>query len=150
MAGYVAFSPTRDPEECPVSRASVTGYKYAHDQMLAALAAMDELAQGDPPKQLRLSHTRLRITRAGTESRAAFHKIALALSRHPSPLTARSLDTLERMHLELRQLAKHHLATWTHSQAQEDWAGYCRSSAEVRHLWRETIARERELLYPLL
>jgi len=150
VPGHVAFSPTPEPQEYPVTPALVRGYKYAHDQMLEALAAMDELAKGAPPNQLRLSHTRLRITRAGAESRAAFHKIALALSNHAGLSARRSVDTLERVHAELRSLAKHHLATWPHAQAQEDWTGYCRSSAEVRRLWRETIARERELLYPLL
>ena len=150
MPGHVAFSPSPEPQEYPATPALVRGYKYAHDQMLEALAAMDELAKGAPPNQLRLSHTRLRITRAGTESRAAFHKIALALSNHPSPSARRSVDTLEHLHAELRSLAKHHLATWPHAQAHEDWTGYCQASAQVRSRWRETIARERELLYPLL
>jgi hypothetical protein len=150
VATNVAFSPTHDQSGLKISPSLVTDYKRAHQEMLAALSAMDELAQESAPNQLRLSHTRLRITRASTESRVAFGKVAAALSQVASPSVARTIDTLEHLHLELREIAKRHLSTWTHAQAQEDWVGYCRSSEEVRRRWRELIKRESKLLYPLL
>jgi hypothetical protein len=118
--------------------------------MLAAIQAMDELSGGPAPSQLRLSHTRLRITRASADSRSAFSKIVRILSIQPEATAARAIAILEQQHRELREAARNHLTTWPHARAQVDWPGYCRSSAEVRRLWREMIRRERELLYPLL
>jgi hypothetical protein len=133
-----------------ISPSVAADYKRSHQQMLAAIAAMDELANESAPNQLRLSHTRLRMIRAGAECRAAFLKIVSVLSQMQNPMVARKIEILEGLHIELREVARLHLTTWTHEQARLDWRGYCQSSREVRQLWLAVIDRERALLYPFL
>lgn len=150
MATNFAFVPPDDrPSRC-IPSALAAEYKRCHEEMLAAIEAMDKLACHPVPNQLRLSHTRLRITRAGAECRTAFAKIERILSSEPSIAANRVIGVLQRQHRELKAASRHHLAFWTHAQANEDWPGYCRSSAEIRQMWRALIERERKLLYPLL
>jgi hypothetical protein len=133
-----------------VNSALVAEYRRAHEELLAAIRAMDGLALGTGPNPLRVSHTRMRITRAANESRAAFQKIVLALSQKPSPTIAGKVEVLTQLHAELKEVARRHMATWTHAAAQEDWPGFCKSHAYVAQRWCDTIARERQLLYPIL
>ena len=150
MATNVAFSGFDDRNGCLVSSALVAQYKRAHQEMLAAIEPMDELAFGPVPNQLRLSHTRLRLTRAANDSRAAVHKVLSILSELPSPTVAHKVQALKQMHVELKEAARRHMATWTHTASLADWRGYCRSHSEVAQRWRETIDRERQLIYPML
>lgn len=149
-SNFVQFqAPPHSPRRW-VSSAFARVYKDAHEDMLAAISAMDELTGDLEPNPLRLSHTRLRITRASMQCRSVFRKIATILSRDGAPAVSRALEALEGRHFELKELTSSHLAIWTPAQIQSNWEGYCRSSEEVRGRWRETIERERQLLYPLL
>ena len=150
MASNVAFTGFGDSHRPRVNPRLTSEYKRAYEQMLAALAALDELSLDATPNQLRVSHTRLRITRASHEIRAVFQKIMSILSESASPTLARKVELLVQMHVELRQASRRHIGTWTQAQAQADWPGYCRASAELRRRWRETMDRERQLLHPLL
>ena len=150
MSTSIAFYEFRDQPPPRLKPSVIKDYKQAHQEMLCALSAMEELSSKCDPNQLRLSHTRLRITRASYECRAALANIVRVLSLRKSPIVDRKVATIERTHLELRAAARQHLTKWTHEQARIDWLGYCQSSAEVRQLWRKAIDREREMLYPLL
>jgi len=118
--------------------------------MIAALRTMDEMALEPPTTLLKLSHTRLRITRAANDSRAALHKVLAILSRVPSPTIARKVEVLEQLHAELREAARLHMTAWPHAAAHAEWKTYYRSHAEVARLWRHVIERERQFLYPML
>jgi hypothetical protein len=133
-----------------VNSAFIVEYKTAHQEMLEALRVMDEMALGPVPYQLRFSHTRLRVTRAANDSRAALHKILAVLLQLPGPTTAGKVEVLKQLHVELREVARRHMATWTHAAAQSDWAAYCQSHGELAQRWYEIIDRERRLLYPVL
>lgn len=133
-----------------ISSVLIDSYKDAHAEMLSAIAAMDELTRDPTPDGLRLSHTRLRITRASQECRATFKKVVATLSPDGTPAVARAVDELERRHSELKGVTSQHLASWTLSEILSDWPGYCRASADVRHRWRKIIERERQLLSPLV
>jgi len=111
---------------------------------------MDEMALEPIPNPLKVSHTRMRITRAANDSRAAFNKIPSAISATPSPTIASKVEVLTQLHAELKEAARRQMATWTHAAAQEDWRGFRRSHAYVAQRWCDTIERERELLYPIL
>ena len=150
MTTNLAYSQIRDRRPAAIRASLVADYKRAHAEMLAAITAMEALASGAPPTQLRLSHMRLKITRAAGDSRAAFTKIVTALSPQQPPVVARRLQSVEELHDQLRDAARRHMSTWTHAHAQQDWEGYYRSGAHVRQLWREGIQKERELIYPLL
>jgi hypothetical protein len=145
-----AFSTVQDRSRSPVTSALIAEYKRAHENMLTAIQAMDELALEATPNQLKVSHTRLRITRAANESRGVLHIILSLLSQTPSPTIRSKVELLEQLHVELKEIARRHMAKWTHAAAQEDWQGFCHSHAHVGELWRETIQRERQLLYPIL
>jgi hypothetical protein len=149
MATKAAFSGI-DQRQPAISAALVADYKKAHEDMLAAIAAMDDLAQGAAPNQLRLSHTRLRIIRASSESRSIYKRIVAILLQQPIPDILQRVEPVVRLHFHLREVANRHLNSWTHEQSLIDWEGYCRSSEEIRQLWREAIECERKLLYPLL
>ena len=149
MATNIAFSGV-DRRQPRVRPALAAEYKQAHEHMLDAIGAMDELSLGPVPSQLRVSHTRLRITRAGSESRAAYRRIIAILMESPDTIVTDAVESVQRLHFQLTELSRRHMTTWTHDQACADWEGYCRSSAEVRQLWRESIDRERRLIYPLL
>jgi len=150
VATNVAFTGSADAHPARVNPGLVTEYKRAYQQMFAALAALDELALDPTPDQLRVSHTRLRITRASHESRLVFQKIMSILSESSSPTLACKVELLVQMHVELREASRRHVSTWTRAQTQADWPGYCRSSAELRRKWRQMMDRERQLLHPLL
>ena len=125
-------------------------YVEAHQELLDAMSAMEELTNGPLPDSLRLSHTRLRVTRASLERRALFRRVVGQLSRHPAPSVGRSLAILQDHDRELLDLTNEHIATWTPARMKADWPGYCESTREIRSRSRENIERERELLYPLL
>ena len=146
----VAFSGLEDRAARWVSSELVAEYKRGHQEMMAALQAMEEMALEPPASLLKLSHTRLRITRAANDSRAALHKVLAILSQMPSPTIARKVEVLEQLHAEVREGARHHMAAWPHAAAQAEWQTYYKSHAQVARLWREVIERERQLLYPML
>jgi hypothetical protein len=118
--------------------------------MLAALRAMDAMTLEPIPNPLKVSHTRMRITRAANNSRAAFNKIIFAISGTGSWTIGSKVEVLTQLHAGLKEAARSHMATWTHAAAQEDWPGFCRSHACVAQLWCDAIERERKLLYPIL
>lgn len=146
----VALSESVDLNAKSVSSALAAEYKRAHREVIAALDVMDGMAAEPPADLLKLSHTRLRITRAANESRALLHKLLAILSQVPSPTIARKVEVLEQMHADLREAARLHMTTWTHAAALADWHAYYRSHAEVAQLWRQVIDRERQFLYPML
>jgi hypothetical protein len=128
----------------------IDSYKHAQDQMLRAISAMDELTTSPSPDALRLSHTRLRITRMSQQCRSAFQEVAALLSREGSPAVRGAVEELELAHLELKEATWLHLATWAPSEIGDNWQAYCLASAEVRRRWRQIIERERQLFFPLL
>lgn len=133
-----------------VGSALVAEYKRAHQEMLAVLQVMDAMAFDPPASLLKLSHTRLRITRAANDCRAALRKVLDVLSKLPSPTIARKIEVLEELHAKLREAARDHMAAWPHAAAQAEWRTYYESHTRVAQLWREVIERERQLLYPML
>ena len=152
-AKSVATNPARSRlEQRPiqVSSALVAEYKRAHQEVIAALQTMDEMGLEAPGSLLKLSHTRLRITRAANESRTSLQKILAILSQVPSPTIARKVELLEQLHAQVRDAARRHMAAWPHAAAQADWQTYLQSHTQVAQLWREVIARERQFLYPIL
>jgi len=150
VATNVACTGFLDADHPRVNPGLVTEYKRSYQQMFAALAALDELALDPTPDQLRVTYTRLRITRASHESRLVFQKIMSILSESSGSTLARKVELLVQMHVELREASRRHVSTWTRAQTKADWAGYCRSSAELRRRWRQMMDRERQLLHPLL
>lgn len=149
MPTNYALSKAEDRRPQRVSPALVAEYKRAHEEMLEAIGALDELLCEIAPNQLRLSHTRLRITRKSYACRSLFDKIVSVLELS-NPMLGRKIETLKELHAELRKTTELHLARWTHEQARIDPNGYCLSSAELRQLWRTAIDHERRLLYPFL
>ena len=133
-----------------VSSALVAEYKQAHQELLGALEVMDEMALLTPPSILKLSHTRLRITRAANDSRTMLGKILDILSKLPSPTIERKIVVLNQLHTEVREAARRHMAAWPHATAQADWQTYYGSHLEVAQRWREVLTRERQFIYPIL
>jgi hypothetical protein len=133
-----------------ISSALAAQYKRAHLEILAALDVMDEMSLQAPPSLLKLSHTRLRITRAANDSRTLLLKILNVLSKLPSPTIERKIEMLDALHAEVREAARRHMAAWPHATAQADWQTYYGSHLEVAQRWREVIARERQFIYPIL
>jgi len=150
MATNIALSGSADGTIPLVSPTLAAEYKRAHQEMIAALRVMDEMALEPPSSLLRLSHTRLRITRAANDSRIALQRVLTILSKMPSPTIARKVEVIEQLHAEVRGAAREHMTAWPHAAAQAEWRQYYESHSEVAQLWREVIERERQLLYPML
>ena len=150
MATNVAYSGFEDRSTPLAGSALVAEYKRAHLEMLAALQVMDDMGLEPPESLLKLSHTRLRITRAANDSRASLHKVLDVLSQLPSSTIARKVEVLEQLHANVIAAARRHMTTRTHAAAQAEWQTYYKSHLQVAQLWREVIQRERQLLYPML
>lgn len=133
-----------------VSSALAAEYRRAHRELTAALLVMDEMALEPPASLLKLSHTRLRITRAASESRALLQKVLSVLSKVPSPTIAHKVEVLEQLHSDLREATRRHTERWPHAAAQADWRAYYQSHLQVAQRWREAMERERQFLYPML
>lgn len=149
MATDFASSGFEDSTMPAVSSALVAEYKRAHQEMIAVLQVMDEMALKSPPSLLKLSHTRLRITRAANDCRTLLRRVLAILCKVPSPTIARKIEILEELHAELRDAARSHMAQWPHASARAEWPAYQESHALVARRWREVIERERQFLYPM-
>ena len=125
-------------------------YKNAQDRMLRAISAMDDLTSSPSPDALRLSHTRLRITRMSKECRRVYQEVAKILSQQRNSQVNSAINELDVAHFELAEITSLHLARWAPQEILTNWNAYCRASAEVRRRWRQIIERERQLLFPLL
>lgn len=125
-------------------------YVEAHQQLLDAMSVMEELTASSELNPLRLSHARLRVTRASLERRELFRKVVAQLGRNPTTAIAHALAVLQRHDLELLDLTSEHLATWTPARIKADSNGYCESTRNIRAKSRANIEREIRLLYPLL
>lgn len=124
MATNFAPSRSEDRRMPAVSFALAAEYRRAHEELTAALLVMDEMALEAPAGLLKLSHTRLRITRAASDSRVLLQKVLSVLSKGPSPTIAHKAEVLEQLHSELREATRRHIKTWPHAAAQADWRAY--------------------------
>ena len=147
MATNPAYPHTGDASTATIRRRA---YAAAHQELLAAIKAMEELTSGDPPDPLRFSHARLRVTRASMERRELFRRTVAQLSRNATSAVAHAISVLQEHDIQLLELTSDHIATWTADKIKSDWSGYCAATKIVRARSRENIERETRLLYPLL
>lgn len=135
----------------PQARAeALQALQQLHAQIGVHLDALDRLTGLPAPSLAELSPARLALTRA---SRAR----AMLIERLHSDLDVRA-DARGRAALEaLRADAKaglvtsaHHIAEWTPREITARWSEYCEASRAMRAAMRKRVAREIEILYPLL
>jgi hypothetical protein len=128
-----------------------TELEDAHAAVLRELAELEALTRAAAPDGARLAATRLRLSRASSRRVQLLDRaiVPALLDRLPASET-RALTELRSALGAARSRSSAHVVRWTLEKAKQDWAGYCRASAEMRKAMRAQIEHERRILAPLL
>lgn len=124
--------------------------KAAHANLLAAIEELNRLTQLPLPPAGLLINVRWNVSKASLDRRLLWGRIHLELSRRVESASEDALRRLQDIDMELLQASSAHVTKWTPNAIQEDWEGYCKSSANIRRKMVEAIESETRLLYPIL
>lgn len=128
-----------------------TELEEAHAAVLRELGELETLTAAPTPDGARLAAVRLRLSRASTRRAQLLDREILPALLAKLPATQTGAVTELRSALgAARAQSSAHVVRWTLEKAKQDWAGYCRASAEMRTAMRAQIERERRMLAPLL
>ena len=124
--------------------------EQAHDELAAALTALDDITCFERPDLSRYPHARWRLSsarrRRSTIATKIYAELASALARDDIALIARMrADDAQR-----QRASALHVQQWTSERIAGDWSGYCAASAPMRDALRDWIGAERAVLIPLL
>jgi hypothetical protein len=123
--------------------------RNSHDELLARVDQFEEVVRAARPDLVAVAQVRLKLTQASSARRALLERIYPALE----PLAPDDAERVRQLRAEgvtILMAASRFIATWTMQQIENDWQGYQRASAIVRHAMRKRVEQERQLLYPLL
>jgi hypothetical protein len=120
-----------------------------HEDLLAALDALEALTAQPTANETELSGLRYRLTRISTERRKMIDSLFARLAETAPPDQAAHLRALSLSHRDARMKTTEHIGAWSLRRVADDWPGYCRASAKMRAAMRQ-IALEQAVLYPLI
>jgi len=125
--------------------------RQRHEAIKDLLNSLEALCQADHPDMEKVSAARLALTRASRARSGYLNAVVYPhLARTCPPDKRAALEKLKTEGLLMLVRSGDHLRRWTARQVAVDWDGYCRASAQARQTMRERVAREAELIYPLL
>lgn len=133
------------------SGALLAALRAVHRQIEVALGEIEATTTtGGGPDLARVSAFRLRIAQANlargqVAQKARRHLLSRASKREADALW--ELERHERMHF---QSVSDLVRRWTPERVYANWTGYCEESAAIRDSIRQSVTREKTLLYPLL
>ena len=124
--------------------------EQAHEELAAALAALDDITSSERPDLSRYSHARWRLSssrrRRSTMAARIYAELAPTLAADDAARIARMrADDTQR-----QRASALHVQQWTSERIAADWAGYCAASAPMRAALRDWIGAERAVLIPML
>jgi len=128
-----------------------TELEQVHEQLLARLDALEELARGSTPSRGLLSSTRYQLTRAsGRRRKLLEERVYPMLLARLDGVAREAVRALRDSTATMVADSANHIHRWTIDEILDDWLGYCTASAWMRRQMRERIAQEQHVLYPLL
>ncbi len=117
---------------------------------LAIEEGIDEirsLCEQPAPSLANLAAARVQLSRRSNDRSAFVRGIVLpALLRSPDAALADELAGLQASMNAKRLASSHHVARWSSSAIEKDWAGYVDSSRRIRLMMEKQIERERAVL----
>lgn len=124
--------------------------EQAHDELAAALAALDDITSAERPDLSRYPHARWRLSSARRQRSTVATKIYAELSRTLAPDDVALIARMRADDSQRQRASALHVQQWTSERIAADWAGYCAASAPMRAALRDWIGAERAVLIPLL
>lgn len=121
-----------------------------HEELLAALAALDMLTGRESPDEAAVAAARVRLGRASSRRRRLFDAACNRLMENASPADAQKIREVRELNAAQLQASTAHIGTWSLREIVADWPGYCRTARGMRQSMRDLIAADRETLFPLL
>lgn len=148
-----SFAPeSREPARLPPERAAamLADLRQAHQDLLGALGALEELTSQPEPDAGRYPGARWRLSLASRKRRQLVAEAAAALLPALPPHEAGSINRLQGQQSERLRETAAHVQVWSTASIAADWAGYCAASVLMRRSMRTRIAAEQAALYPPL
>ena len=124
--------------------------KQIHEELLAAIADLDAITEGEGFDESRLANARVKLSRVSGKRRRLVDAATLQLLDDATPADARRLRALREMNAAQLHASTKHIGTWGMRQITADWPGYCRASVTTRQSLRDLVAADRDALYLLL
>lgn len=125
--------------------------KTLHRELLAAIAAVEQLVADAEPDRGRLPAARASLVNASARRRRWIENhVYPHLDGQLPAEDQRGLDALRDENVDLRAQSLAHVNDWTIEAIVRDWNGYRRAAAAMMASMRQRILAEQELLYPLL
>lgn len=140
----------RFPTTNDISAMLLADLEEAHQRLLEAMAALDELTGGPLPMRAELIDARWNISRASLARRTLWTRIHAHLSDHMSDQLAAELTCLQQTDRTLLRWSGEHVSKWTIDTALRDWPAYCEASRQIRWKMAAAIGGEKRFLYPAL
>ena len=124
--------------------------RTAHQNLVAAMAVLDNLTRGLESDRAQFANARWRISQASLARRTVWARIFRHLLPRVSTLGAADLASLQSADEEMRLHSSCHVATWTTARIEADWEGYCEASRAIRSRMAACMGAEEAMLYPIL
>lgn len=122
----------------------------AHQQLLEAMAQLDELTRGPMPARDSIINARWTISRRSLARRNLWRKIHGHLSCRPGRAIEGDLQRLRDTDHALLKASSLHVSKWDIESVLADWSAYCADSADIRWKMKAAIGAEIRLLYSML
>ena len=125
--------------------------KHAHRNLLEAMSNLDGLTRGPLPSKETIVTARWNLSRTSLARRTLWSRIRThleygRLSEHEKGV----LLELQQSDVALIRASTTHISEWRVDKIISDWAGYCRSSVDLRWNMLAGIGLEKRRLYPIL
>lgn len=124
--------------------------KAIHEELEAAMDALDRLTQAPAPDQSAVASARARLSKASGKRRALFDMAYNYLAKTATPADTQTLRGLRELNAAQLTASTGHIGAWGLRQLVENWPEYVRTAAPMRQSMRDLIAADRKTLFPML
>lgn len=121
-----------------------------HDGLLDALTVNERVIAEPHHHANRCSLARWRLARARMTRHQVLNRIYLALAAGLPRERLGVLRSLQEDEVDLSRATSDHVRNWTAERVATDWTGFCEEAAQLMARYRQRVAVEHRLLYPLL
>lgn len=129
---------------------SLCELQSVHENVLAWMAALDELTAQESCRPGQLETVRWFLSKARRDRRLLLEQIYNQLLKSLTPEEAETVRALRNQTHRTLEAGSQHVAKWTLGAVKNDWDAYREETRAMRALWTATIEAEQDLLYPLL
>ena len=136
--------------EASAAPPSLHDLESAHDNLIAWMGALDDLAQEQEPKFGRLETVRWFLGKARRDRRVLVEQAYSTLLPTLAGECASAVADARVLTLESLAAGSEHIATWNREAVAANWRGYCEATRKIRDVWLRAIEAEQRVLYPLL